>query len=115
VNTLVVGALLAVAGYQLLCLGVCARTYITQLEEGSDAQLPLAGRFTLERGVVIGAVVMLVGLALVATIGARWIGLDFGVLPRGDHGIVIVGLTIALAGTQTIFSSFFLSLLTTDG
>jgi glycosyltransferase involved in cell wall biosynthesis len=115
VNTLVVGALLAVAGYQLLCLGVCARTYITQLEEGSDAQLPLAGRFTLERGVVIGAVVMLVGLALVATIGARWIGLDFGVLPRSDHGIVIVGLTIALAGTQTIFSSFFLSLLTTDG
>jgi glycosyltransferase involved in cell wall biosynthesis len=115
VNSLEVGALLAVAGYQVLCLGICARTYMAQLEHGADARVPLAGRFTLERGVVIGGIVMLAGLALLAGVGARWIGLDFGVLPRGDHGIVIVGLTIALAGTQTIFSSFFLSLLTTDG
>ncbi len=112
VNSLEVGALLAVAGYQVLCLGVCARSYMRQLEHGGDVRPPLRGRFTLERGIIVGGIVMIAGLALVAVVGARWIGLDFGVLPRGDHGIVIVGLTIALAGTQTIFSSFFLSLLT---
>ena len=115
VNSLQVGALLAVGGYQVLCLGVCARTYMARLEHGAAARGPLGGRFTLERGVVIGGVVMLVGVAFVAAIGARWIGLDFGLIARGDHGIVIVGLTIALAGIQTIFSSFFLSLLSTDG
>ena len=114
VNTLVVGALLAVGGYQLLCLGICARAYLEDLEHGHGGRLPLAGRFTLERGVVVGAIVLVSGLALLASVGVRWIGIDFGVLPRGDHGIVIAGLTIALAGTQTIFSSFFLSLLTTD-
>jgi glycosyltransferase involved in cell wall biosynthesis len=114
VNSLQVGALLAVAGYQVLCLGICARAYMARLEHGGAVRAPLGGRFTLERGVVIGGAVMLVGVALVAAIGARWIGLDFGLIARGDHGIVIVGLTVALTGTQTIFSSFFLSLLSTD-
>lgn len=115
INTLTVGALLTVAGYQLLCLGISARSYVRRLESGSAARSALRGRFTLERGVVLGAVALVAGLVLVGTVGARWIGLDFGVLPRGDHGRVIVGLTVALVGTQTIFSSFFLSLLATDG
>lgn len=70
--------------------------------------------FSLERGIVVGSLLLLGGLAIVATIGVRWLASDFAVLPRSDHGLAIVGLTTAVVGMQTIFSSFFLSLVTDE-
>jgi hypothetical protein len=109
VNTLVVGALATIVGYQLTALGLCARAYMSARE-------PVAGTtsrrwFTLERGIAIGAVVLLAGVAIVASVGARWLASDFGALPRSDHGLALVGLTAAVVGMQTIFSSFFVSLI----
>lgn len=106
INSLVVGAMATIVGYQVVTLGVCGRSYMS-------AHHASAGRrwFTLERGIVVGAVLLLAGIGLVASVGARWLASDFGVLPRSDHGFAIVGLTTAVIGMQTIFSSFFLSLL----
>ena len=106
INTLVVGAMATIVGYQVVALGVCGRSYMNAMHAGSDRRW-----FTLGRGIVVGAVLLLAGVGLVASIGARWLASDFGELPRSDHGIAIVGLTTAVIGMQTIFSSFFLSLL----
>jgi hypothetical protein len=104
VNTLVVGALSTVVGTQVLLLGLCARAY-------------MYGRrrwFSLERGILAGAVLLVAGLALVASIGIRWWAQGFVPLPRSDHGLAILGLTSAVVGMQAIFSSFFLSVLTEE-
>jgi hypothetical protein len=110
INTLVVGVLLATAGYQLVALGVCARAYVAG-EQGVTTHGPVVRRFSLERGIAAGAVLAAAGLALVAVIGARWVSSHYEVLSRGDHGLVLVGLTVALIGTQTVFASFFLALI----
>jgi hypothetical protein len=113
INTLVVGVLLATAGYQLVALGVCARVYVSDTHPGDDGgwAAPVLRRFTLERGIVAGTVLVLAGVAIVGSIGAAWVAAHFDVVSRADHGAALVGLTVALIGTQTIFASFFLALL----
>jgi hypothetical protein len=115
INTLVVGVLLATAGYQLVALGVCARVYVSDTHLGDDGgwAAPILRRFTLERGIAAGLVCLAGGVALVASIGARWIASNYAVMSRGAHGLALVGLTVAILGTQTIFASFFLALLLT--
>lgn len=106
INTLVVGAMATIVGYQVVAFGVCGRSYMSAMYARAKRRW-----FTLERGIVVGTLLLLAGVGLVASIGARWLASDFGELPRSDHGIAIVGLTTAVIGMQTIFSSFFLSLL----
>ena len=112
INSLVVGALATIVGYQIVALGACARAYMA-------ARDPMYGSksrwFTLERGIVVGLLLVLAGIAVVASVGARWLASDFPELQRSDHGLAIVGLTAAVVGMETIFSSFFLSLLSQFG
>lgn len=110
VNSLIVGALLTVAGYQIVTLGVSARVYMSQ---SLDHKAPRRyGGFTLERGIIFGLLLVAGGLAAVAGVAARWVSLDLGPLPRSHHGVVVTGLTLAVVGMQTVFSSFFVSLMT---
>lgn len=113
INSLVIGVLLATAGYQLVAIGVCARVYVSDAQPGDDGSWarPLLRVFSLERGIAAGVAVAAVGVAMVALVGARWISADFAVLSRADHGITMIGLAVALIGLETIFSSFFLALI----
>lgn len=113
VNSLVVGALATILGYQVAMLGTCARATMAR-RDPALGQSSVQRWFSLERGIVVGSLLLLGGLAIVATIGVRWLASDFAVLPRSDHGLAIIGLTTAVVGMQTIFSSFFLSLVTDD-
>ncbi|MEX2538208.1 MAG: glycosyltransferase family 2 protein [Actinomycetota bacterium] len=110
VNSLVVAAMATIVGYQIVALGACARVYISSREPDGLSRRGFERWFTLERGIVVGLLLAIAGLALIVTVGLRWLVIDFGVLPRSDHGLAIVGLTTAVVGMQTIFSSFFLSL-----
>lgn len=113
-NTLVVGALLTVVGYQIITFGVCARAYLVASTTTASPGRPGNGWFTLERGLLAGMASLAIGLALVATVGTRWLVSEFGVLDRSDQGLVMVGLTVVVVGVQTVFSSFLLSLITRD-
>lgn len=104
INTLVLGAMALIVGYQTVALGICARAYMTSVQQHPRW-------FSLERGIVIGSALLLVGLGLVTSVGVRWLAADFPQLPRSDHGIAITGLAVGVIGMETIFSSFFLSLL----
>ena len=63
---------------------------------------------------VIGAVVVLIGMALDGFVAFRWLRTDLGVLVSGYTRVFIFGSTLVALGVQTIFSAFFLSILRDD-
>ena len=106
-----VGAILALLGFQLVLLGLYGKTYTVFVER--DAADPWLARFhgwyRLERGLLTGAVVFLVGLAINVRVLLIWLANDralaFSVRP------VILALTCMVLGAEIVFASFFLSLL----
>jgi len=65
--------------------------------------------FSLERGLVLGAVVFGLGLGLEVKIVLDWARAGYGEL-MAVRGIV-VGMTAMVLGAQTMFASFLVSLL----
>jgi type IV secretory pathway TrbD component len=66
----------------------------------------------LERGLVIAALTMLAGMALLGVAISRWIAADFGHLDYARTlRWVIPGVTLTTLGFQAILSGFFLSIL----
>jgi hypothetical protein len=93
-----VGSLMATLGTQVLLLGVFAR---------SGDETPRW--FTLERGLLVGALALLAGFALNLAILIHWIATGFG--PLFAIRLAIVALTLMVVGAQVLFSSFYLDLL----
>ena len=93
-----VGSLCAILGTQVATLGIFAR---------SARRAPTW--FTLERGLVVGLLLAVLGLVANIRILAGWIASDFG--PLDAVRPAIVALTAMVVGTQVLFSSFYLALL----
>jgi hypothetical protein len=110
---MVLGSLLVLVGLQVGSLGVYGRTYA--ISQGMIRQDRLISRiaphFSLERGLLVGLIVMGMGFALLFGILVTWISEGFGL----RDGILIrpalLGMTLMAAGTQILFSAFFLDLL----
>jgi hypothetical protein len=109
------GSALAMFGFQLVLLGLYARTYALMQSDLAVTD-PWMARFhhvyTLERGVLVGTAVSALGFAIVGRLladylqlGAAQHGAFFGVRPA------VLALTLLMLGGETIFASFFLSLL----
>jgi glycosyltransferase involved in cell wall biosynthesis len=106
-----VGAILALLGFQLVLLGLYAKTYTVFVER--DSADPWLVRFhrwyRLERGLLLGGAIFLVGLAINVRVLLVWLANDralaFSVRP------VVLALTCMVLGAEIIFAAFFLSLL----
>ena len=113
IHYMVLGSLFVLLGYQILSLGLFARMYA--LTEGFVSKDSLVSRcngvFTLERGIIIGLVVCVVGGGLLVWVLMQWIQQDFGFDSAIPLRRTLLGVTLVLLGTQTIFSSLFLSML----
>lgn len=111
IHYMVLGSLLAILGFQTINLGLYAKAYaLTEHFEENDRTIEWFLRyFNLERGLIIGVLVTLSGLAINGYILIRWIGGNFGPLSEVRPGLV--ALTFMVIGIQVIFSSFFLSIL----
>lgn len=114
IHTLVYGGGLVLVGAQGVFFAVLSKTFaLTQgLTPTPPAIEKLWSKITLETGVVVG--VLLVVLGIVGSVGAvyGWVERGFGTYDPGLAMRVVVPSVVALAlGAQTIFSSFFLSLL----
>jgi len=111
IHYMVLGSLLVIMGFQIINLGLYAKSYsLTAHFEENDRFIKWFLRhFNLERGLIIGAVVTLVGLGINVYILIRWILGNFGPLSEVRTGLV--ALTFIVIGIQIIFSSFFLSIL----
>ena len=111
---LLYAASLTIIGYQALWFGLLMQTYAE-----SRGILPEGGRMhrvrkllTLERGLILGAVLLLMG-ALVAVVSVlRWRSAGFGALNPGQNVRVITPAILGLVlGSQTILGSFSIGVL----
>ena len=114
-NTLLVFSMCQVVGLQIIFFGIFTRIFAV-----SEGLLPKTASlldhlykwFTLERGVLLGLVIILVGLAKLIIAVLYWQAAHFGALSYPESlRQVIPAVTLITIGVQVIFFSFFLSIL----
>jgi glycosyltransferase involved in cell wall biosynthesis len=111
IHTMLAFVALTLMGAQVVQLGLFARTYaMTHFNETDTLLERLRRRIRLEHGLLFGLSLALAGVAVFATVFTRWAHAGFGSL--GDEYPTALGVTLVGLGVQTIFGSFFLSLLT---
>ena len=108
---MMLGSLLSILGFQVVMTGLFARAYShgAGLYASDPVLEALRRHFNLERGIAVGAILFLAGFALDARILARWLQSGMGALNAIRPATQ--ASTLMIIGAQTIFSSFFLSLL----
>jgi len=109
-HTMIAAAFLSLAGYQLIFMGLFSAVYARSLGmvEYDKTTRFITNILTLERGLLIGIFLMSFGLTYIVLLVKQWIDSGFKHLPVFNQDIF--GFTIFILGLQTIFFSFFLSL-----
>ncbi|MBI4496865.1 MAG: glycosyltransferase family 2 protein [Chloroflexi bacterium] len=110
-HLMVLGSLLAVMGAQVIGLGLFAKTYgvVHDYQDEDRLFAALRDRFTLERGIYLGLVLLVVGFVVDFVILAEWVASGFGAL--NQVRAALFGSSLMALGTQIVFSSFLLSIL----
>lgn len=110
-HPLLFGAIAVMVGYQLALFDLLAKAFSVGagLARAGAGLRRFTRLFTLERGLAVGAVMLLAGLGLEAKIVWDWVRAGYGEL-MAVRGVVIGMLAIVL-GVQTVFGSFLVSLM----
>ena len=113
-HTLLFASLAVMSGYQSILFAIFTKVFaVGEKLMPEDVRLSQLTRIiTLEHGIVIGVVLLLSGSGLLVAAVNQWREANFGRLNYA-HTMrwVIPGSTLAFLGVQTIFSSFFISIL----
>jgi glycosyltransferase involved in cell wall biosynthesis len=117
IHTLLVAGFLALVGYQLVLFAIFTKIFAVQ--SGFHPPHPVLETLfryvTLEVGVAIGALMSLTGLIALLVAVASWGSVGFGSLdPSLTMREVIPAVVLLALGTQTVFASFFISILSID-
>jgi glycosyltransferase involved in cell wall biosynthesis len=115
VHTLVAASLAVILGWMWITTAVAMRFYALKDEIGEPAGLTKAmfGWFNLERGLIVGGVTLLSGLAVILWLLYGWAKVDFGTLDVSRTlRPMIVGATLVAVGFQTVMASVMCSMLT---
>jgi glycosyltransferase involved in cell wall biosynthesis len=107
--TAVFATVFSVVGFEILSLGLHAKTYSWSRRFDRDNRFlsGFYGRFKLETGLLVGLGVALAGLAILGTIVVKWVGSDLQPLPHPEWASF--GATLTIVGLSTAFSSLFIS------
>ena len=90
-----VSVLLIVLGYQIILLGIFAKTYASVHLKQKSRLVDIINRFiSLEKGMIIGAVIFVLGIILIFTLKA-----------------FVPSLILLIIGIQTLFAVFFMSII----
>jgi glycosyltransferase involved in cell wall biosynthesis len=110
-HVLLFGALMVILGYNLMLFDLFAKAFSVGVGFAKPRRWleRLTTVFSLERGLVLGGIVLLTGLGIEAKIVVEWASSGYGEL-MAVRGIVI-GMTVIVLGAQTVFASFLISLL----
>ena len=111
IHATIASALLTIVGAQVVALAVSARAFAVEvLDERPDKLLAWGRRrLRLEHGLVAGSLILLCGLAIAGVIVGIWINRGFGQL--SEDRLLVFAAVLIIVGLQTIFSSFFLSII----
>jgi glycosyltransferase involved in cell wall biosynthesis len=114
VNALLYSSLLIILGYQSILFAILTKAFaVAQGLLPSTRQVErFFAAFNLERGLIAGVLITSVGVALLAAVLAQWASVDFGPLDyRVTLRLSIPGVMFTALGVQTLFFSFFASIL----
>ncbi len=114
VQTMVYASALTVVGYQAILFAGFARIYAmtTGFLPGKKWIEDLVDRLSLEAGILAGAAMLLAGLAMSVIALLEWGSAGFHRLEYRDTlRLVIPASTMVVLGVQTVFASFFVSIL----
>ena len=114
VNTLAYSALAVLLGFQSVLFAVFTRTFVSTQGLGPDSRTvnKLYRYVTLETGLIVGGVLIVLGFtgSVAATFG--WSEVDFGELNPSEVLRQVIPSVLAIAlGFQIVLASFFLSVL----
>jgi len=114
VHTLIAASLLVLVGYQAVTTAIAARIFA--LEEQIGPPAPRLERalqlFTLERGLVAAAALLVVGALLIGRLFLAWADTGFGPLEvQRTLRPMVLGSTLVALGMQTLLMSFLYSML----
>jgi glycosyltransferase involved in cell wall biosynthesis len=106
----IIGGFFILLGYQIVTFGICSKAYLKSAGLiKSDRLLDMTARFvSFESGVIIGLAALVISSLAGAAIFLYWFSMGF---PSFQSNIPLLILVIAILGVQTIFSTFFLSIL----
>jgi hypothetical protein len=111
-HAMTLASAVTIIGLQISLFGLSARFFsLTEHLDGEQDRLLqwLRKSFTLERGLLLGALPLLAGLGIDTVILVMWIAEHMGELHQVRQAIYAT--TLILLGTQIMFGSFFLSFL----
>ena len=117
VHTLLVAGFLALIGYQLVLFAVFTKIFAVRTGfHPPHPMLEAVFRYvTLEVGLATGSLMVLTGFVGLVLAVASWGSVGFGNLdPSLTMREVIPAVVLLALGTQTVFASFFISILSID-
>jgi hypothetical protein len=111
INYMVLGSMLTILGYQVVVMGVQAKIFIvTQKLTSVSSRVEKAFHyFNLERGIVAGVALLSAGFGALVYVLVRVAFQNYSALQQ--FRIALPGMTLVVLGVQTVFSSFFLSMM----
>ncbi len=114
IHTLLLAGFACLIGYQLIVFAVFTKVFA--MEQGfhppNPAYRAMFRYVKLETGLLLGALTVLAGLVGLVAAVLSWSAVDFGSLdPRLTMREVIPAAVLLTLGVQTVFASFFLSIL----
>jgi glycosyltransferase involved in cell wall biosynthesis len=115
----VFGTIFSVVGFQILSLGLHAKTYSwsRRFDPYNRVIERFYRRFTLETGLALGGALVLLGGVLLGMLIVQWLRSDLLPLPHPEWASF--GATLFIIGCSTLFSSLFISAMSvsrpTDG
>ena len=115
IHWMVLSTMLVILGYQSMLFGCFTKAYARQQRVGRrDWMLDkIDTHFSLEKGLILGGLMVVAGFLINLGVLASWIGSDLGELDALRPALL--AMTLMCIGSQTAFGSFFLSLFGSGG
>jgi glycosyltransferase involved in cell wall biosynthesis len=111
IHTMIFGVIFTLLGAQILSIGAFAKvfSYAERFDRRSVSLRRVLRRVTLEKGLLLGGALFLMGFAGCAWVSWQWAASGFG--PLHEIRQVLFWSMWLFLGLQTIFAAFFLSML----
>jgi glycosyltransferase involved in cell wall biosynthesis len=112
IHFVALGALLALVGFNVINLGVLAKTLMSQRYAGLQSRTIafVRRRFSLEAGLLAGGALMIAGAGIDTGIATQWI-VHFGDSMESTVHLAFIATTALVLGLNLICSSFLLNMI----
>ena len=110
-HSLIFGGILTIIGFQTIATGIYITAYaaVHGLCEKEGFIKKLLDYHSLEKELIIGAALLLIGVAMGMKVVLTWIRIGFGSLSEIENAVI--AMLLAAIGIQVIFTAIFLSVL----